>query len=296
MKLEVLIKIKKHYKQKTLLEALTNKIKKLLKILPPFYKEMLGTIEHFGTMIKIGGIRNQNVDYKSIYKNLLDYKARYENPEPGSTEWLILAEHKYGGLERQVKRRKISKLDPRKKEEIATGGMVGGDRMNEMEHNYAPLYSRYLKPFMDRQLRIVLVEVGILKGTGVAIWSELFAKGRIIGLDIDLTHITNNLGNLKKIGAFKNNNIELYEFDQFLDNKENIGKILKGEKVDIVIDDGVHLDYAVINTLSSFLPHLKDRFIYIIEDNKTVYKEIIKLYPNLDIVNYGEITVIKNKL
>ena len=54
------------------------------------------------------------------------------------------------------------------------------------------------------------------------------------------------MDNLKKKGAFANNNLELYGFDQFQDNQNLLGRILKNDKIDICIDDGVH-QYFLIN-------------------------------------------------
>ena len=47
----------------------------------------------------------------------------------GSVPWLIGAEFRYGGIHRNVPRLRVSSLDPRSREELARGGMIGGDRM-----------------------------------------------------------------------------------------------------------------------------------------------------------------------
>jgi len=285
--------IQKYYKLGK--AAIKKVIKKMLITLLPFYKKALDRIENLENYIKkneIREIKNQDINIRKLYNTLLDFKLKYEKPEAGSAQWLVLAEYKYGGVERKVKRNVVSEFDPRTKEKLARSGYTGGDRMNELEHNYAPVYSRYLKPFVDNHFKGVLIEVGILKGTGLAIWSELFKDGRIIGLDIDLGNIKGNLENLKRRGAFKNNNIELYEFDQFLDNREIVADILKGEKISIIIDDGFHSDDSILNTMKCVLPYLKDTFLYIIEDNKTVNKKIINLYPHFKTINYGFLTVV----
>ena len=169
--------------------------------------------------------------------------------------------------------------------------MIGGDRMSEIANYYAPIYSSYMKDYLNRKT-IILVECGILRGTGLAIWSDLFPRGRIIGLDIDLDNIHNNMSNLKNSGAFKNNNLELYEFDQFQDNVEKFKCILKGDKISIFIDDGVHADEAIIKTMLSVHPFLSDYFLYIIEDNKHVHKKIRKIFPKFNVKDYDALTVI----
>ena len=134
--------------------------------------------------------------------------------------------------------------------------MEGGDRMSKLHKGYGKIYAKYLQPFIQGEKPVVLIEVGILKGTGVAIWSELFLNGRIIGLDIDLSHIKQNMDSLKRKGAFKNSNLELYEFDQFQDNRRLLKEILKNDKVDICIDDGCHFDEAILSTIKSVKPFL----------------------------------------
>ncbi|MCM8819792.1 MAG: hypothetical protein NC925_03245 [Candidatus Omnitrophica bacterium] len=216
-------------------------------------------------------------------------------PPIGTAKWLILKELEYGGKVINVPRKIVSSKDPRFKEQTLWGGMEGGDRMSKLFHGYAEIYSKYLQPFIQRQKHIVLIEVGVLMGTGVAIWSDLFPKSRIIGLDIDLNHIKQNMNRLKRKGAFKNNNLELYEFDQFEDNQNLLGQILKKDKIDIFIDDGCHFDEAILNTINSVKPYLADEFVYFIEDNATIHKIIKRLYPQFNVENFGKITVISPK-
>jgi len=215
-------------------------------------------------------------------------------PPIGTEKWLVLKELDYGGYVTNIPRNIVSNKDPRTKEQILWGGMKGGDRMSKLHHGYAKIYAKYLRPFIQQQKSIVLVEVGVLRGNGVAIWSELFPSGRIIGLDIDLSHIKQNMDNLKKKGAFANNNLELYEFDQFQDNRNLLGRILKNDKINICIDDGIHFDEAILSTIKSVRPYLGEDFIYFIEDRSTIHETIKKIYPDFRVENFGDITIISS--
>jgi hypothetical protein len=217
------------------------------------------------------------------------YRREYPTAARGATAWLVGTEIKYGGLVTGVQRNIVSPLDPRSKLQIATGGMKGGDRM--LHNAYGKKYAQYLKPYLGRE-SLTLVEVGILKGTGLAIWCELFETGRIIGLDIDLGHIRSNMDDLKSRGAFAVNEAELYEFDQLMDNTKTLGDILSGSRIDIFIDDGLHFREAILNTMKSALPHLARDFTYFIEDNHIVHKEIRALYPDLLVDSAGGLTVV----
>lgn len=207
----------------------------------------------------------------------------------GSTKWLIDTENHFGGYHNDVPRNKISEHDPRKK--MATLGMSGGDRMQH--HGYAQYYSRYLTPFVSRRHEpLVIVEVGILKGTGIAIWSTLFPNAEIFGLDIDLLNFQNNRDFLETQGAFKTSTLKLHEFDQFKNNKEYIKNILNGKKIDIIIDDGFHSDDTILNTLSDTVTHLNDSFVYFIEDNKTVYHKVKDTITDANVYKHKQLTVI----
>jgi len=218
------------------------------------------------------------------------FRISYSLSRPGSAKWLVAAEVKYGGIQKNVPRNKVSSHDPRTKEEISRGGMIGGDRM--MHHGYADQYSRYLTPFLDREDPITFVEIGILRGTGLAIWCDLFSDSRIIGLDIDLGHIRRNWDSLVKCGAFRKTIPELHEFDQFADNERLLQNILTGSTIDICVDDGFHSNESILTTMRSVIPHLAEEFVYFVEDNDRVHSEIKKMYPGFEVDSVGELTVV----
>jgi len=212
----------------------------------------------------------------------------------GSIQWLQDTEKHYGGYHKDVKRVKVSPHDPRNQQTLNSGGMKGGDRMSN--HGYAPHYSQHLQKFIkDRMKPYTLIECGILRGTGLAIWNTLFPNANIIGLDIDLSHTKNNLENLKQRGAFKTGNLELHEFDQFTKNHDILLGILGDKNVDIVIDDGFHSEETITNTLCDLIPFLSEKFAYFIEDNSTVGSKIQQDYNQYKIFKYNELTVMENK-
>jgi len=217
---------------------------------------------------------------------------KIRKPYLGTEKWLMLEEAYYGGFVKDVPRNVVSNKDPRSPEQLSQDGMRGGDRMSNIHHGYARTYAKYLNSFVQDQGLIVLAEIGILKGAGLAIWSDLFEKGRILGFDIDLDHIRQNMKFLKERGAFKNGDPELYEFDQFQDNEKLLLDVLHGDKLNICIDDGFHSNETIITTLQSVIPHLAEKFVYFIEDNADVHKVLRVLYPNLKVDSFGQFTVI----
>jgi len=236
---------------------------------------------------------------KSILSSLINllkkkyYLSLQSLAKPGTAKWLIGTEMKYGGMITNVPRNKVSPHDPRTKTQLKQGGMVGGDRM--YHHCYAKDYARYLLPFINSTKTVTLAEFGILKGSGLAIWCDLFKKGAILGFDIDLDHFRKNLKYLKQLGAFKYNQPHIYELDQFVNNIKYLGQILKNRKLDICIDDGFHADQTILKTLKNTMPYLSDDFVYFIEDNQSVHKKISMIYPNLKVDSQGWLTILSRK-
>ena len=212
-----------------------------------------------------------------------------------SPEYLIHREIIYGGIQRMVPRRIVSPHDPRTRNEIQSGGMQGGDRM--LHNGYAKYYSKYLTTYLDEakidsDQRLVIAEFGILRGNGLAIWCDLFPNARILGFDIDISHFRDNLENLENMGAFSENFPEIHSFDQYENNERYLGDILKGCTIDICIDDGCHADEAITTTMKSIVPHLSQKFVYFVEDNRKVHRKLKSLYPGLSVNSHARMTVV----
>jgi hypothetical protein len=207
----------------------------------------------------------------------------------GSEQWLKDTEQHFGGYHTGVPRNIISTLAPPTK--LNPNGMTGGDRMTT--HGYGKYYSKHLEKFLKNRFeKYTIVECGILKGTGLAVWSMLFPNADIIGLDIDLSHTKNNMAFLESKGAFKTGNLELFEFDQFKNNTDYIKSILNGRKIDIAIDDGFHSEESIMNTYRDFLPYLNNEFVYFVEDNRTVYNTL--RLEKCNVFYYKQLTVLEN--
>jgi hypothetical protein len=219
----------------------------------------------------------------------LSYLLRW--PARGSTKWLIRSEVSYGGLVTNVPRRRVSALDTRSPEELAFGGMAGGDRM--LHHGYGKTYAHYLSAFLDEP-RLTVAEFGILRGTGLAIWCDLFPSARVMGFDIDLSHFEENRATLLRRGAFKHNQPELHEYDQLIDNRERLGEILGGQTLDVVIDDGLHSTESIITTWRSVAPHLSRRFVYFIEDYHGLLDQCPGEFAQFDRHSFGMLTVVSS--
>lgn len=161
-----------------------------------------------------------------------------------TAEWLVEREERYGGY-------------------VEMEHANGGDRMSV--HGYAEAYAETLSDFIERNgTDVVLVEIGVLRGTGLAIWGDLF--GTVVGLDIDLGHFWGFVDELSAAGAFWSCELRLATFDQRTATPDSVADALGGLRPSIVIDDGCHEDSATLRTLESFRRHLTEDFLYFVED------------------------------
>ncbi len=202
-----------------------------------------------------------------------------ESFAPGSWEWLALTENCYGGF----------------KPGVSTGACRGGDRMSPFFHGYGDTYEEFLMPLMGgRESLATVLEVGILNGSGLAMWCDLFPNARVIGLDIDLTNFQMNRGALEAAGAFAANTPEVYTFDQLDSGQASriVAEVLGSTRVDVLIDDGMHSMESIKNTLHVMLPHLARPFIYFIEDNWDTFDELAGKYPQFRWSQRGEMVVV----
>ena len=154
-------------------------------------------------------------------------------------------------------------------------GCTGADRMSSEEHEYASCYAKLLEDHrrmwthqhQTGRQHFLAAEVGILKGSGLALWSDLFSSSaRIHGFDKYLDTARNNLDFLGEKAAFAKNNTFLHEMDQLVDNREMLGRVAQSSKFVFVVDDGLHTEEALVATFESFYEHLADSFLYVMED------------------------------
>jgi len=152
-------------------------------------------------------------------------------------------------------------------------GDVGGDRMRVGPngigmHNYAPIYARHLPDVLTKAGPLVLAETGILTCTGLAMWQHLWPDSHIYGFDWRPDACLSNIPSLQQVG-FRNDSVHVNRMDQ----QDTVGKnvaliesVLGNDRLDIVIDDGLHTPLAGLRTFASFHPFLADKFAYFIED------------------------------
>ena len=197
---------------------------------------------------------------------------------------LVELETRFGGRVIGTKRH-ASIYDDR--EDRLIGRIQGGDRM-AAKHQYASIYARHLAPRLDAVK--TLVEVGVFRGTGLAIWCELFPGARVIGLDIDLSHYAEAAPKIIKAGAFSANEPSLRTYDQLAPC--SLDDALDGRQIDVYIDDGLHTDEAILTSLNHVIPHLSPGAACFLEDTATVGPKVKKALPEWEVIEYANLVFV----
>lgn len=160
-------------------------------------------------------------------------------------------------------------------------------------HDYHKIYASYL----DKKETFLLIEIGIgtnntdvisnmskdgNPGASLYAFSEAYPKSKIIGCDID-----------KRI-LFNNEKIKTYYLDQ--NNYSTFTKLSRYKnKIDYLIDDGLHAQNANLNSMLFAIENLKVGGILFIEDIPEYSLDFWKIANNLIPSNF-EFHMIKSKI
>lgn len=130
-------------------------------------------------------------------------------------------------------------------------------------HFYTPHYQKHFGHMRRKRMNIIEIGVGGDKnmrmgGASLRMWKAFFPKSLIHGVDIhDKSHL-------------QEDRIRIYQGSQF-DGDFLIGIYKKIGSLDIVIDDGSHVNEHVIFTFLVLFPLLNENGVYVIEDIQTSY-------------------------
>jgi demethylmacrocin O-methyltransferase len=132
-------------------------------------------------------------------------------------------------------------------------------------HWYTPHYMNHLRKYKNKKIKLLEIGVGGREnpnegGNSLRMWKRFFHSGKIYGIDIyDKSKLQEN-----RIKIYQGNQVD----KEFLEKTtDEIGLL------DIIIDDGSHLNEHIIETFKILFPKLKDGGVYVIEDLLTSYWE-----------------------
>lgn len=130
-------------------------------------------------------------------------------------------------------------------------------------HYYLPHYQHHFWPYKFKTINLLEIGVGGYErpdygGHSLRMWKSYFPFGKIFSLDIhDKSELQEN-----RIKIFQGSQVDASFLEKVV---HEIGDL------DIIIDDGSHINEHVIETFKLLFPKLKDGGIYVIEDTQTSY-------------------------
>ena len=182
------------------------------------------------------------------------------NPTTLSIAWLIQ-------LERHYAKQRVVVQDHDASADFGFRQMFGADRMALDCNAYAAAYAEILQDLDTSRIRHV-VEIGILSGTGLAMWSSIFPNAQTTGVDINIERTRDSLDGLTAAGAFPMGEPSLLEVDATAPDLKVLQEhVAAAPPIDFVVDDGPHTHSAIEAMASALKPFLSERFTYVIEDN-----------------------------
>jgi hypothetical protein len=130
-------------------------------------------------------------------------------------------------------------------------------------HFYTPHYMEHFRRFRQQKMKLLEIGVGGYEystcgGESLRMWKRYFSNGRIYAIDLyDKSPIEES-----RIKIFKGNQVDKVFLNSVL---KEIGAL------DIIIDDGSHINEHVIESFNVLFPNLKENGVYAIEDIQTSY-------------------------
>jgi hypothetical protein len=129
-------------------------------------------------------------------------------------------------------------------------------------HGYLPYYAHHFAPFRRRPINLLEIGIGTYgpRGGGASLrtWQRYFPNATIHGLDIEE----------KKVHEDKR--IRVHRGDQ--GDKDYLRKLAGSiGRIDIIIDDGSHMNHHVLASFEALFPLLAVGGLYVIEDMQTSY-------------------------
>jgi demethylmacrocin O-methyltransferase len=130
-------------------------------------------------------------------------------------------------------------------------------------HFYTPHYQTHFRRFKYHRIKLLEIGVGGYKdlysgGNSLRMWKKYFPFGKIFSLDIyDKSFLEE-----RRLKIFQGSQIDTQLLTELYDST--------GE-LDIIIDDGSHINKHVIESFIFLFPKLKVGGVYVIEDTQTSY-------------------------
>lgn len=130
---------------------------------------------------------------------------------------------------------------------------------DKYEHDYCSIYEHLFREIKYKKLRILEIGIGggantKFGGNSLKMWAKYFPNGEILGIDL----YDKSLLDYRRIKTYQGNQTDEIFLSQF-------------QGLDIVIDDGGHVNPDVIKSFEILFPRVNEYGFYIIEDVENSY-------------------------
>jgi hypothetical protein len=148
---------------------------------------------------------------------------------------------------------------------------------DKITNRYLERYDLVFEPYIDRE--VVLLELGVQKGSSLLLWHDYFPQSTVVGIDLAPPA---DFPKTERIHIFSGNQADT----RFL---SEVSQKTAPQGFDIIIDDASHLgELTRISFWHLFENHLKPGGIYVIEDWGTGYFDDWPDGQSLDLEIYAK--------
>lgn len=145
---------------------------------------------------------------------------------------------------------------------------------DKFEHGYTEIYSIYFEKVKNKKLRILEIGIGggentKFGGNSLKMWANYFPKSEILGIDI----YDKSLIDYRRIKTYQGSQSD----EKFLSQFDNL---------DIIIDDGSHINKDIIISFELLFPKLNVGGYYCVEDTQVSGSMEFTINDYLDTVSY----------
>lgn len=140
------------------------------------------------------------------------------------------------------------------------------DKQKVGRHEYMKHYQKHLCSFKNKKNNLLEIGVGGYErpdrgGCSLRMWKRYFAYSNIYSIDI----YDKSPQEERRIKIFRGSQIDHEFLNEVIDFIKN--------PIDIIIDDGSHINNHVINSFKFLFPKLNAGGVYVVEDSQTSYRE-----------------------
>jgi len=158
---------------------------------------------------------------------------------------------------------------------------LGGDKMAGDRNGYAEFYAWLVNKVQPE----TLVELGVFRGSSLAVWDAVWPGIRLLGLDLELGRYEQNLPALLHRGAFPDGLPEVRTFDAYKPDVRTIWDMVG--IVDVFVDDGPHTLSAIETCLAEVGPLVRQA--YVVEDYAGTKALLERQFPGWEVREQGRI-------